>query len=119
MRWGISDRWHASDGASQKAAAVTVLKEPEAKTESKFYEELVASKPALIEEKVKLHGQLIEEFNLALLDRVSSTSYIAALSEDRRAGVLEEVRRLVAGFPERFSLPHRTDVFWCHRRSTP
>jgi SAM-dependent methyltransferase len=54
-----------------------------------------------------------------LLDRVRSTSYISALSEERRDGVLAEVRELVAGFPERFSLPHRTDVFWCHRRSTP
>jgi SAM-dependent methyltransferase len=54
-----------------------------------------------------------------LLDRVSSTSYIAALPEERRAEVLEAVRQLVAGFPPRFTLPHRTDVFWCHRRSTP
>ena len=54
-----------------------------------------------------------------LLDRVRSTSYIAALSEERRAGVLDDVRGLVAGFPERFKVPHRTDVFWCHRRSTP
>jgi SAM-dependent methyltransferase len=54
-----------------------------------------------------------------LLDRVSSTSYIAALPEDRRAEVLASVRELVADFPRRFSLPHRTDVFWCQRRSTP
>ena len=54
-----------------------------------------------------------------LLDRVSSTSYIATLAEDRRAAVLESVRRLVAGLPARFTLPHRTDVYWCHRRSTP
>jgi SAM-dependent methyltransferase len=54
-----------------------------------------------------------------LLDRVRSTSYIAALSEEQRAGVLDEVGQLVAGFPERFKVPHRTDVFWCHRRSTP
>jgi SAM-dependent methyltransferase len=60
--------------------------------------------------------QVVDE--ATLLDRVSSTSYIAALSEERRAGVLDEVRQLVAGFPARFSLPHRTDVFWCHRRST-
>ena len=53
-----------------------------------------------------------------LLDRVRSTSYIAALPEGRREGVIEEVRRLVAGFPARFTVPHRTDVFWCHRRST-
>ena len=27
--------------------------------------------------------------------------------------------RLVAGFPALLSLPHHTDVFGCHRRSTP
>jgi SAM-dependent methyltransferase len=54
-----------------------------------------------------------------LLDRVRSTSYIAALSEERREEVVGAVRELVAGFGARFSLPHRTDVFWCHRRSTP
>ncbi|MCI3948078.1 MAG: methyltransferase protein [Acidimicrobiales bacterium] len=64
-------------------------------------------------------GSAQEVDEAVLLDRVSSTSYIAALPEDRRAEVLESVRRLVAGFPPRFTLPHRTDVFWCHRRSTP
>src|SRR5215211_19644 len=69
MRWGMSDRWRAAESAQQLPAAA---KAPEVeKTEAKFYEELIASKPALIEEKVKLHGQLIEEFNLSLLDRVS------------------------------------------------
>jgi SAM-dependent methyltransferase len=53
-----------------------------------------------------------------LLDRVRSTSYIAALSEERREEVVAAVRELVARFGKRFSLPHRTDVFWCHRRST-
>jgi SAM-dependent methyltransferase len=50
-----------------------------------------------------------------LLDRVSSTSYIAALSDDERAGVLEEVRAVVseAGLPAAFALPHRTDLYWC------
>jgi SAM-dependent methyltransferase len=64
-------------------------------------------------------GSAQEMDEAMLLDRVRSTSYIAALPEERRDGVLDEVRRLVAGFPARFSLPHRTDVFWCHRRSTP
>jgi hypothetical protein len=64
-------------------------------------------------------GSVQEVDEATLLDRVSSTSYIAALSEERRAGVLDDVHQLVSGFPERFSLPHRTDVFWCHRRSTP
>jgi SAM-dependent methyltransferase len=50
-----------------------------------------------------------------LLDRVSSTSYIAALPDDARAQVLDEVRDVVAeaGLAERFALPHRTDLYWC------
>ena len=50
-----------------------------------------------------------------LLDRVSSTSYIAALPDDDRARVLDEVRALVAeaGLAEHFALPHRTDLYWC------
>jgi SAM-dependent methyltransferase len=57
-----------------------------------------------------------QEMDLSLLlDRVSSTSYIAALPDDARARLLDEVRELVAdaGLAERFALPHRTDVYWC------
>jgi SAM-dependent methyltransferase len=50
-----------------------------------------------------------------LVDRVSSTSYVAALPEERRVALLAEVREFVRGFPPRFTLPYRTDVFWCHR----
>ena len=50
-----------------------------------------------------------------LLDRVSSTSYIAALPDDARARLLDEVREVVAeaGLGEHFALPHRTDLYWC------
>ncbi|PVE25665.1 type II secretion system protein E [Microvirga sp. KLBC 81] len=71
MRWGRSERWRASEAKSQGVALALMPKEPEPKTETKIYEEVVASKPTLIDEKVKLHGQLIEEFNLALIERVS------------------------------------------------
>ena len=52
-----------------------------------------------------------------LLDRVSSTSYIAALPDDDRARVLDDVRALVseAGLAEHFALPHRTDLYWCKK----
>jgi SAM-dependent methyltransferase len=48
-----------------------------------------------------------------LVDRVASTSYVAALPDDRREGLLRRVRLLVTGFPGRFPLPYTTDVFWC------
>src|SRR5690242_166359 len=37
----------------------------------RFYGELIARRPALLEEKLKLHGRIIDEFNLALLDKMA------------------------------------------------
>jgi len=67
MRLGISNRWGASGPESQPVQAQA----PAPSAEKTFFEELKASKPALIEEKVKLHGRIIDEFNLALLDKIS------------------------------------------------
>lgn len=50
------------------------------------------------------------------VDRVASTSYIATMPAPERAALLDEVRAVVAGFPERFALPYRTFVYWCRRR---
>ncbi|HEV2767297.1 MAG TPA: class I SAM-dependent methyltransferase [Acidimicrobiales bacterium] len=52
----------------------------------------------------------------ALVDRVLSTSHIGVLASEEQAALADRVRQLVAGFPERFPFPHRTEVFWCHRR---
>lgn len=52
----------------------------------------------------------------ALVDRVLSTSHIGVLPAEEQSALAERVRLLVAGFPERFPFPHRTEVFWCHRR---
>jgi pilus assembly protein CpaF len=35
------------------------------------YSDLIARRPALLEEKLKLHGRIIDEFNLALLEKLS------------------------------------------------
>jgi SAM-dependent methyltransferase len=50
-----------------------------------------------------------------LCERVSTTSFIAAMEPAEREAILDGVRALVAGFPERFELPYVTEVFWCHR----
>ena len=55
-----------------------------------------------------------------VVDRVLSVSFMAALPDDDRAAVADEVRGLLARDPEargraRVSLPYRTDVFWCER----
>ena len=53
-----------------------------------------------------------------LVDRVSSVSYLAAMSAQDRAPYLDQVRALVAGFPKRFVLPYVTTAYAC-RRLTP
>ena len=50
-----------------------------------------------------------------LVQRVLSTSYIAARPPEENVELAEAVRALVADFPERFVLPYVTDVFWCRR----
>jgi SAM-dependent methyltransferase len=48
-----------------------------------------------------------------LVDRVASTSYVAALPEADRRRLLDQVRALVADVPRPLVLPYRTDVFCC------
>lgn len=52
----------------------------------------------------------------SLVDRVLSTSYIAAGTPADQAALAAKVRLLAADLPEPFVLAYRTDVFWCHRR---
>jgi len=59
----------------------------------------------------------------AVVDRVASVSFVAALPEEERAVVLARVRDLLASDPEtrgrtELELPYRTDVYWCSRRRT-
>ena len=37
----------------------------------RYYGELLAQRPALLDEKLKLHGRIVDEFNLALLEKLS------------------------------------------------
>ncbi|WP_041730459.1 hypothetical protein [Conexibacter woesei] len=46
-----------------------------------------------------------------LLQRVRSTSYIAALSAAERERAMAPVERLVEQLPEPIELPYRTDLF--------
>jgi SAM-dependent methyltransferase len=57
----------------------------------------------------------------AVVARVTSVSFIAALPENRRAEVVGRVRELLAAEPatrgrDCVVVPYRTDVFWCGRR---
>jgi SAM-dependent methyltransferase len=58
----------------------------------------------------------------ALLDRVASISFIAAMSEAERGKVLEQVRDLLQTEPplrgrEQFEMPYQTHTYWCRRSS--
>lgn len=50
-----------------------------------------------------------------LVDRVSSVSYLAAMSDEERAPYLDRVRALVDGFPQPFVLPYVTSTYTCRR----
>jgi hypothetical protein len=45
-----------------------------------------------------------------LVDRVSSTSFVAAMPEAERRPLLDQVRALVGGHDEPFSFPYVTEV---------
>jgi SAM-dependent methyltransferase len=49
-----------------------------------------------------------------LVERVTSTSYIAAMTQEERAPIVAQTRALVVGFPEVFVLPYVTDTYRCH-----
>ena len=48
-----------------------------------------------------------------LVDRVVSTSYVAAMPDGGRAELVSHVRALVRSVPRPIRLPYRTDVFTC------
>lgn len=54
----------------------------------------------------------------ATLARVASTSYVSALPDDERAGILDEVRAIVAGagLGTEFTEPYITEVFLCRKK---
>ncbi len=58
----------------------------------------------------------------AIVDRVASISYVAAMRDQDRAAVLDDVRRLLATDPataglDTIELPHRVHIYWS--RPTP
>jgi SAM-dependent methyltransferase len=72
----------------------------------------------LVRKEFRLDHHLAPEDVVA---RVASVSFIAALPGAARAGVLEQVRELLADDPgtrgrSTVVLPYRTEVYWCERR---
>jgi len=73
-----------------------------ARQSDRFYQELTARRPALLDEKLKLHARIIDEFNLVQLEKLP------------RAELVRQVRSYVADYvrSERITLNQRElDVF--------
>jgi pilus assembly protein CpaF len=67
-----------------------------------IYQELIDKRPALLDEKLKLHTKIIDEFNLSLLEKLSRSD----LTQEIRSYVVDYVRA------ERLSLNQRElDIF--------
>ena len=47
--------------------------------DERLYHELIAQRPALLDEKVKLHAKIIDEFNLAVLERMPREELVREL----------------------------------------
>src|SRR5882762_1257247 len=47
--------------------------------DERLYSELIAQRPALLDEKVKIHAKIIDEFNLALLERMPREELVREL----------------------------------------
>jgi pilus assembly protein CpaF len=74
----------------------------EAAHTEKFYKDLIERRPALLEEKLRLHARIIDEFNLTLLDKLP------------RAELVRQVRAYVAKYvqAEKISLNQKElDIF--------
>src|SRR5262245_63892543 len=72
--------------------------QPYSANEAHFiYQELIDKRPALLDEKLKLHTKIIDEFNLTQLEKLS------------RDDLVEEIRSYVANYVrvERISLNQR------------
>jgi pilus assembly protein CpaF len=80
-------------GTSSRAAErvrpqIPPRSEPSAAETETFYREVIARRPALLDEKLKVHARIIDEFNLAFLDRLSPDEMIKQV----RAYVAEYVK---------------------------
>src|SRR5258708_38275347 len=47
--------------------------------DERLYHELIAQRPALLDEKVKIHAKIIDEFNLAVLERMQRDELVREL----------------------------------------
>ena len=81
-----------SRNSTTSRAQATVLEPQEASVEKEeLYKELITARPALLDEKVKLHARIIDEFNLLSLEKLPREdltrevrSYLGEYARDER-----------------------------------
>ena len=65
-------------------------------TKESLYHELITQRPALLDEKVKLHARIIDEFNLLSLEKLPREDLA-----HRRLRHMEPLRQPVGRYPKR------------------
>ena len=55
---------------ARSRAQQVVTREPDPAAKEHIYRELIAQRPALLDEKLKLHERIIDEFNLVSLEKL-------------------------------------------------
>jgi pilus assembly protein CpaF len=87
-----------------KPSAQVVAHEPAPLTNEHVYHELIAQRPALLDEKLKLHEKIIDEFNLISLEKLPREDLVgevrAYLSEYVRTERLSLNQRELEAFAE-------------------
>jgi pilus assembly protein CpaF len=71
MSFLFGDTVKASRRPSAKAESRSLRADVAQADVDRFYGDLIARRPALLDEKLKLHGRIVDEFNLTLLEKVS------------------------------------------------
>src|SRR5215475_10797108 len=75
-------------GGSRQLPVVTDKSEPTGTEQSSFYRELIDRRPLLLDERLKVHAKIIDEFNLALLEKMAPDE----LLENIRSYITDYVR---------------------------
>jgi len=66
----------AERSAGRSVGQIPVRTAPVEANADQFYRELIDRRPALLDEKLKLHARIIDEFNLALLEKVPHEEFV-------------------------------------------
>jgi pilus assembly protein CpaF len=69
----------ASSAVRERPSLIPRVSVPPRSQDEQLYRELIAQRPALLDEKVKLHARIIDEFNLAVLERMPREELVGEL----------------------------------------